>query len=74
MDTAIYWIEYVIRNGGKPLRSLAADLYWWQNELLDVYAFLLFCLILVFFIILIALKIAVKLIFRKNLKIQLKRD
>ncbi|VVC24237.1 UDP-glucuronosyl/UDP-glucosyltransferase [Cinara cedri] len=37
MDTACYWIEYIIRNGGDALRSPAVDLSWWQVALLDVY-------------------------------------
>ncbi|XP_065216417.1 UDP-glycosyltransferase UGT5-like [Planococcus citri] len=42
MDTAIYWIEYVIRHKGAPhLRSAVADLHYYQYLLLDVIAFLL---------------------------------
>lgn len=37
LDTAVYWIEYVIRHKGAPhLRSVAADLPWYQYLLLDV--------------------------------------
>ncbi|KAJ8976653.1 hypothetical protein NQ317_010368 [Molorchus minor] len=37
MDTALYWIEYVIRHNGAPhLRSAGADLAWYQYHLLDV--------------------------------------
>ncbi|XP_065218985.1 UDP-glycosyltransferase UGT5-like [Planococcus citri] len=49
MDTAIYWIEYVIRHeGAHHLRSPAVDLPLYQYLLLDVIVFLLsviFCLI-----------------------------
>lgn len=39
-DTAIYWIEYVIRHRGAPqLRSAGLDLKWYQFYLLDVLAF-----------------------------------
>nr|CAD7588238.1 unnamed protein product [Timema genevievae] len=42
MDTAIYWIEYIIRHkGAHHLRSAAADLPWYQILLLDVIAVLL---------------------------------
>lgn len=42
MDTAIYWIEYVIRHrGAKHLRYPAADLNFFQRYSLDVLAFLL---------------------------------
>lgn len=37
LDSALYWIEYVVRHGGAPqLRSLAADLIWFEYYLLDV--------------------------------------
>ncbi|XP_025987486.1 UDP-glucosyltransferase 2 [Solenopsis invicta] len=39
MDTSVYWIEYIGKYGN-VLRSPALDLYWWQRELLDVYAFI----------------------------------
>ncbi|CAG9768050.1 unnamed protein product [Ceutorhynchus assimilis] len=39
MDTAIYWIEYVIRHQGAPhLQSPIKNLYWYQYYLLDVVA------------------------------------
>lgn len=40
-DTAIYWIEYIVRNGGDALRSPAMDLTWYQVRLFDVYLFVL---------------------------------
>ncbi|XP_063921668.1 UDP-glycosyltransferase UGT5-like [Zophobas morio] len=41
MDTAIYWIEYVIRHRGAPhLRVAALDLPWYKYHLLDVIGFL----------------------------------
>ncbi|XP_033212471.1 uncharacterized protein LOC117170059 [Belonocnema kinseyi] len=60
MKTVIFWIEYVIRNGAGPLRSPALDLYWWQQELLDVYGFLLLCFILPLYLIFIRVKLIVK--------------
>ena len=50
MDTATFWTEYVIRNGN-VLRSPAADLSWWQLELLDVYACLIAITALVLYIV-----------------------
>ncbi|XP_065219659.1 uncharacterized protein LOC135845124 [Planococcus citri] len=42
MDTAIYWIEYVIRHeGARHLRTAAVDLPLYQYLLLDVIAFLI---------------------------------
>lgn len=42
MDTATYWVEYVIRHGGAPhLRVAALDLPWYKYFLLDVIAVIL---------------------------------
>ncbi|XP_043488518.1 UDP-glucosyltransferase 2-like [Polistes fuscatus] len=40
IDTANYWIDYVIKYGFNSLHSPALNLYWWQIALLDVYMFL----------------------------------
>lgn len=38
MDTAIFYIEYVMRHkGAKYLKSAAVELYWYQHLLLDVF-------------------------------------
>ena len=55
INTAIFWIEYVARNGN-ILKSPAVDLGWWQLELLDIYGFILLVLILSIFIICIILR------------------
>ncbi|XP_039303799.1 UDP-glucosyltransferase 2 isoform X1 [Solenopsis invicta] len=47
IDTANYWIEYVIRYGENSLRSPAVDMTWWQLSLVDVIGFLLFCAVLI---------------------------
>ncbi|XP_057336616.1 UDP-glucosyltransferase 2-like isoform X5 [Microplitis mediator] len=49
LDTACYWIEYVIKHGNKALRSSALDLYWWQVALVDVYAVLILTAIIIAF-------------------------
>ena len=41
MDTANFWIEYVIRNGGGVLKSPALSLPAWKLALLDVYGFII---------------------------------
>ncbi|XP_046745421.1 UDP-glucosyltransferase 2-like [Diprion similis] len=41
LDEAIFWVEYVIRNGGEPLKSSGRHLNWFQYYLLDVFLFLL---------------------------------
>lgn len=39
LDTAVYWIEYVIRHKGAPkLQSMAKNLAWYQYYLVDVVA------------------------------------
>ncbi|XP_026819764.1 UDP-glucuronosyltransferase 1-7-like [Rhopalosiphum maidis] len=49
LDTAVYWVEYVIRHkGAHHLRSAAVDLTWYQYYLLDVIVFLI--IIVLFFI------------------------
>lgn len=40
IDTANYWIEYIVKYGWDALRSPAMDLNWWEIDFLDVYAFL----------------------------------
>lgn len=38
LDTAIYWIEYVLKHkGATHLRLAGLDLHWFQYYLLDVY-------------------------------------
>lgn len=42
MDTALYWIDYVLKHKGAPhLRSAAQDLKWHELYLLDVIGLLL---------------------------------
>ena len=46
MDTAVFWIEYVVRNGPNVMRSPALDFTWWQLGLLDVYGSIILVFIL----------------------------
>ncbi|XP_038209882.1 UDP-glycosyltransferase UGT5-like [Zerene cesonia] len=50
LDTAIFWIEYVIRNEGADyMKSPTVNMHWIVYNMLDVYAFLVFiCIILVY--------------------------
>ncbi|XP_043471720.1 UDP-glycosyltransferase UGT5-like [Leptopilina heterotoma] len=59
-NEAVYWIEYVIRNGGESLRSPAVNMYWYQVELLDVYGFLFCCILLIICLILVTVKVILK--------------
>ncbi|XP_077999743.1 UDP-glucuronosyltransferase 2C1-like [Glandiceps talaboti] len=40
-DTMIYWVEYVIKHGGKHLESKAVDLNFFQYYLIDVFVFVI---------------------------------
>lgn len=74
MDTAIYWIEYVIRNGNEPLRSPMMDMTWWQISLLDVYAVTLLGLIIsIYAVKFIIKKLCGLLIFNNKSKVYTKR-
>ncbi|XP_012282467.1 UDP-glucuronosyltransferase 2B19 [Orussus abietinus] len=55
MDTAIFWIKFVLRNGN-VLRSPSLDLTWWQVNLLDVYGVLLGGLLLTLYILQLVLR------------------
>ncbi|XP_035737423.1 uncharacterized protein LOC118448362 [Vespa mandarinia] len=50
IDTANYWIEYIVKYGWDALRSPAMDLNWWENDLLDVYTFLLLIIVILIYI------------------------
>jgi hypothetical protein len=48
LDSAIYWIEHVIRHKGAPhLRSAGLDLKWYQREMVDVIRFLVLVAVVV---------------------------
>ncbi|XP_055701703.1 uncharacterized protein LOC129800979 [Phlebotomus papatasi] len=48
LETANFWIEYVIRHKGAPhMRSHAVHLNFWQNNSIDVLAFIVVIIILV---------------------------
>ncbi len=42
------WVEHVLKYGGAHLKSHAFELPWWSFWLLDVMAFLVFCLTVIF--------------------------
>ncbi|KAL0270118.1 UNVERIFIED_CONTAM: hypothetical protein PYX00_007627 [Menopon gallinae] len=58
MDTAIYWIEYVIRHKGAPhLRSAAQDLRWYELYLLDVVSVILAAVAIAFYVVFAAMRL-----------------
>ena len=76
MDTANFWIEYIIRNGADVLRSPAIDLYWYQAELLDIYGFLVLSGLAIIYLQVSILKLVVNRIFKmfKNSLSSKKKD
>jgi len=51
LDTAVYWVEYVIRHkGAHHLRTAAVKLTWYQYLLLDVILFIITILLLLIYI------------------------
>ncbi|XP_065222649.1 UDP-glucosyltransferase 2-like isoform X2 [Planococcus citri] len=64
-DTAVYWIEYVLRHeGAHHLRSAATDMPWYQYFLIDVISFIAIIFICFIFIIRYIIKFIVNLILR----------
>ncbi|XP_076766983.1 UDP-glucosyltransferase 2-like [Xylocopa sonorina] len=59
LDEAVFWVEYVIRNGPESLRSKGIKLSWLQFHQLDVYAFLIVCFILAIYLSVVLLKLLV---------------
>jgi len=62
MNTSVFWVEYIAKYGN-VLRSPALNLYWWQQCLLDVYAFIFVVIITVLYIALFILRKLKKLLF-----------
>ncbi|XP_051160808.1 uncharacterized protein LOC127281235 [Leptopilina boulardi] len=60
MEMAIFWIEYILRNGGDSLKSPAIHLHWWQVSLIDVYLFLLIIIFLTIYLLLLIIKIILR--------------
>ncbi|XP_043467687.1 UDP-glycosyltransferase UGT5-like [Leptopilina heterotoma] len=76
-ETAIFWIEYIIRNGADSLKSPAIDLYWHQLELLDVYGILILATLVIIYVSFLILKISfhmLKYIFSLRFRFHKKKD
>jgi predicted RND superfamily exporter protein len=56
LKRAVFWTEYVLRHGGASLRSVSADLPWYQYLLLDVIAVLFIGITLIFVILYLVLR------------------
>lgn len=63
MELAMYHIEYVMRHkGAKHLKSVAIELTWYQNLLLDIVGFVLLLLIIAFWVVKLFFKLLMQLI------------
>ncbi|XP_053612236.1 UDP-glycosyltransferase UGT5-like isoform X2 [Plodia interpunctella] len=50
LDTAVFWIEYVIRNKGAPyMKNSALKLDWVASNMIDVYAFIVIVILAIIF-------------------------
>ncbi|XP_046736269.1 UDP-glycosyltransferase UGT5-like [Diprion similis] len=72
VDTAMFWVEYIIRNGGASLRSPAMDLSWWQIALFDVYGALLLAAVLALYLLKVIVKKAERVVFGSDAEIKLR--
>ncbi|XP_063902949.1 UDP-glycosyltransferase UGT5-like [Zophobas morio] len=67
LDTAVYWIEYVIRHNGAPhLRSAGADLPWYQYYLIDVAIMIMCIVIFIAFIACVLLKLILHILYNNS--------
>lgn len=74
MDTAVYWIEYVIRtNGARHLRVVGTTLPWYKYYLVDVIAFLVVSSMLMIYAIFKFMGLLARLFARKD-KIKIKKS
>ncbi|XP_043264519.1 UDP-glucosyltransferase 2-like [Colletes gigas] len=62
VDTAVYWVEYVARNGN-VLQSPAIYLSWWQLHLFDVYGFVLASIAVLLYVVIRVLRYLKELLF-----------
>lgn len=64
MNTAMYWIEYVLRHGGAPhLRTAALLLRWYEYAYLDILLYITLTLFIVYYLLTTLIKTV---IFSKN--------
>ncbi|XP_066137700.1 UDP-glycosyltransferase UGT5-like [Euwallacea fornicatus] len=62
METAVYWVNYIIRHGGAPhLKVAGINLPWYKYFMVDVIGFLILVILLILF----SLKFAFKKIFKR---------
>lgn len=58
LDTAMYWIEYVIRHkGARHMKSSAMELSWIAYNMIDVYAFIILGMLLFVYVLYVIVKL-----------------
>ncbi|XP_050314658.1 UDP-glycosyltransferase UGT5-like [Anthonomus grandis grandis] len=69
MESAVYWVEYILRHkGARHLRLKGLDLPWYQFYMLDVISFLLLVLIVIVYILKKVITLILELNSGKNVK------
>lgn len=71
VDKAVYWIEYVLRNG-KVLQPASAQLPFYQLYLLDIVGFVLLIAVVVILLLKKILSVVVNGISKRNRKLKTK--
>lgn len=75
LDSAVFWVEYVIRHhGAKHMQANSVHLNFWQFHSIDVIAFLSLILLTVLYVNLLIMKCALKFVGRKLFGKKPKRD
>lgn len=70
LDTAVYWIEYVIRNkGAEHFKSPALKLSWITYNMLDIYAFMFVFLMAIVYMTFKIVRIFYRFLFFVNIRI-----
>ncbi|CAH4028510.1 UDP-glycosyltransferase UGT5-like [Pieris brassicae] len=71
LDTAMFWLEYVIRHNGAPfMKNPALQLNWFEYTMLDVYSFVVAVLIAIIYVIYKIISILILLMCKKSKKIK----
>lgn len=71
LDLAVYWIEHVIKHkGAAHLQSAGIKLKWYQGYLLDVIAFLVAILSIIFYVNLIIVRKCLRFTFNRLLRMR----
>ncbi|XP_033229037.1 UDP-glucuronosyltransferase-like [Belonocnema kinseyi] len=66
MNTATFWVEYVLRNGENSLRSPAVNLHWWEVALLDVYGFIILSFTVLIYLVIFIVKVIIRSCFKSS--------